>query len=65
MRPKALLDYYIFDSKRHVSIQGYFNKNYIASAFAIRTKSDYQDFYVVTKNGAKQLIRSKKRDLVF
>lgn len=48
---------------------GYFNKNYISngridkkyykiivSAFDIRTKSDYQDFYIVAKDDAKKQI---------
>jgi len=64
---RALLAYDTFDSKKHSSILGFFNKNYIASgkinkeyykiiarAFDIRTKSDYQDFYVVAKNDAKK-----------
>lgn len=54
---RALLAYDKFDSKKHSSIIGYFNKAYIATgkierayykmlakAFDIRTKSDYQDF---------------------
>lgn len=71
---RALLAYESFDSKRHSSILGYFNKNYIANnkieqeyyriiagAFDIRTKSDYQDFYVVSKDEAKkQLINAEK-----
>lgn len=64
---RGLLAYDIFDSKKHSSILGYFNKNYIAngkieqkyykiiaSAFDIRTKSDYQDFYIVAKDDAKE-----------
>lgn len=64
---RALLAYDTFDSKRHSSILGYFNKNYIvnekigqeyykiiASAFDIRIKSDYQDFYIVAKDDAKE-----------
>lgn len=71
---RALLAYDTFDSKRHSSILGYFNKNYIAngkveqeyykiiaSAFDIRTKSDYQDFYIVAKDDAKeQLVNVEK-----
>jgi uncharacterized protein (UPF0332 family) len=71
---RALLAYDTFDSKRHSSILGYFNKNYIAnekieqeyykiiaSAFDIRTKSDYQDFYVVHKEEAQeQLVNVEK-----
>ncbi len=71
---RALLAYDTFDSKRHSSILGYFNKNYIASgkikqeyykiiasAFDIRTKSDYQDFYVVAKDDAIKQIADVER----
>ena len=71
---RALLAYDTFDSKRHSSILGYFNKNYIAngkieqeyykiiaSAFDIRTRSDYQDFYIVDKEDArKQIVNVEK-----
>jgi uncharacterized protein (UPF0332 family) len=71
---RALLAYDTFDSKRHSSILGYFNKNYIAnekieqeyykiiaSAFDIRIKSEYQDFYVVHKEEAQeQLVNVEK-----
>ncbi len=71
---RALLAYDKFDSKKHSSIIGYFNKEYIAGgkieqdyykiiagAFDIRTKCDYQDFYVVSKEDAKkQLINEEK-----
>lgn len=71
---RALLAYDSFDSRRHSTIIGYFNKNYvankkikqeyykiIASAFDIRTKSDYQDFYVVDRDEVeKQLIAAEK-----
>jgi len=71
---RALLAYDIFDSKRHSSILGYFNKNYIAngkidqdyyriiaSAFDIRTKSDYQDFYIVAKDDAREQLLNVER----
>ena len=71
---RALLAYDIFDSKRHSSILGYFNKNYIAngkidqdyyriiaSAFDIRTKSDYQDFYIVDKDDAREQLLNVER----
>ena len=70
----ALLAYDSFDSKRHSSILGYFNKNYtangkiekeyykiIASAFDIRTKSDYQDFYVISKDETKKQLIDAER----
>lgn len=63
---RALLAFDIFDSKRHSTIIGYFNQHYIAtgkigkeyykilvSALDTRTKSDYQDFYVVSEKEAK------------
>ena len=63
---RALLAFDKFDSKRHSSIIGYFNQHYVAtgkiskeyykkliSAFDSRTKSDYQDFYVVDTQEAK------------
>jgi len=68
---RALLAYDKFDSKRHSSIIGYFNKAYIAtdkiaqkyykmlaSAFDIRTKSDYQDFYLVSKEEAENQLKN-------
>ena len=71
---RALLAYDLFDSKRHSSILGYFNKNYIAngkidqdyyriiaSAFDIRTKSDYQDFYIVAKDDAREQLLNVER----
>jgi uncharacterized protein (UPF0332 family) len=71
---RALLAYDIFDSKRHSSILGYFNKNYIAtgkieqeyyriiaSAFDIRTRSDYHDFYIVAKDDAKEQLLNVER----
>ncbi len=71
---RALLAYDIFDSKRHSSILGYFNKNYIAngkidldyyriiaSAFDIRIKSDYQDFYIVAKDDAREQLLNVER----
>lgn len=71
---RALLAYDKFDSKKHSSIIGYFNKNYIASekieqeyykiiasAFDIRTKSDYQDFYLVSHKDAEDQLNNAVR----
>ena len=71
---RALLAFDKFDSKRHSSIIGYFNQNYIASekidkeyyrmlasAFEVRTKSDYQDFYVVSKYEAEAQLESANK----
>ncbi len=68
---RALLAFSKFDSKRHSSIIGYFNKKYIASnkikkeyykmlagAFDIRTKCDYQDFYLVSKEEAEKQLKN-------
>ena len=68
---RALLAYDKFDSKKHSSIIGYFNKAYIANgkidrvyykmlakAFDIRTKSDYQDFYIVNREEAKNQLKN-------
>lgn len=70
---RALLAYDSFDAKRHSSILGYFNKNYIASgkikqeyykiiarAFDIRSKSDYQDFYIASEKEAKEQLKNAK-----
>lgn len=70
---KSLLAYDMFDSKKHSSIIGYFNKQYIASgkieqryfkilieAFTIRTKCDYQDFYMVSREEAENQLNNAK-----
>jgi uncharacterized protein (UPF0332 family) len=59
---RALLSLEKFDSKKHSGIIAYFNKNYIANgifekemskiimgAEKIRIQSDYDDFYLVSK----------------
>lgn len=64
---RALLAYDLFDSKRHSSVIGYFNQQYVATgkigkeyykmlarAFDKRMKSDYHDFYSVTKEEARE-----------
>lgn len=64
---RALLAFDLFDSKRHTSIIGYFNQEYVTSgkidkgyyktlarAFDKRMKSDYHDFYVVSREEAKE-----------
>ncbi|MDD2574179.1 MAG: HEPN domain-containing protein [Bacillota bacterium] len=71
---RALLAYDSFDSKRHSSILGYFNKNYIAndkieqeyyriiaSAFDIRTRCDYQDFYIISKDETKKQLKDAEK----
>ena len=64
---RALLAIDGFDSKKHSSIIGYFNQYYIANskietnyyqmianAFRVRNKTDYDDFYIVSKNEAQK-----------
>lgn len=64
---RALLALDLFDSKKHSGIISYFLKNYVISgkferehslivrdAFAIRNKSDYDDFFVVGRQEAAQ-----------
>ena len=64
---RALLALDGFDSKKHSTIIGYFNQHYVATgkvavvynkflanAFQIRNETDYNDFYVVSRNEAKK-----------
>jgi len=59
---RAILALEGFDSKKHSSIIGYFNQYYVATgkvdknyfqilatAFRVRNKTDYDDFYIVSK----------------
>lgn len=71
---RALLAYDSYDSKKHSSILGYFNKNYIAndkieqeyykiiaSAFDIRARCDYQDFYIISKDETKKQLKEAEK----
>lgn len=73
---RALIAYDKFDSKKHSAIIGYFNKNYIkegkvekeyskiiSKAFKIRTDSDYQDFYLVSKEETKEQMENAEKFL--
>lgn len=64
---RALLALAEFDSKKHSGIISYFNQHYVAngkigvqynkmlsSAFQIRNQSDYNDFYVVSRDEAER-----------
>lgn len=64
---RALLALEGYDSKRHSTIIGYFNQNYVvtgkvehvyhkmlASAFQVRNESDYNDFYVASREEARK-----------
>jgi uncharacterized protein (UPF0332 family) len=65
---RALLAMDGVDFKKHSAIIAYFQQHYIKtgiferiysdyakSAFSIRTESDYEDFYVVTKKEAEEI----------
>ena len=68
---RALTAFYCFDAKKHSSIISFFNLNFIKTgkidvkfskivtkAFKIRTESDYQDFYFVTKSDCIEQIEN-------
>ena len=70
---KAILALEETDFKKHSSVIAYFNKNYInteifpkelgkkvSTARYYREKSDYVDFYVVTKEECKEQIKAAK-----
>lgn len=71
---RAVLVFDEFDSKKHSGIISEFRKRYIKTGvlrteiskiidiqFSIRTHSDYDDFYVISKNEcANQLLEAKK-----
>ena len=68
---RALLAFDKFDSKKHSGIIAYFNQNYIQTdkieykyfeslreAERIRNKSDYNDFYIATKDQAESQLKN-------
>lgn len=68
---RALLAIDSFDSKKHSSIIGYFNQYYIANskidsnyyqmianAFRVRNKTDYDDFYLASKDEAQKQLEN-------
>ncbi len=68
---KAVLAYGIIDFKRHKDVIGYFNKEYVATGVfprelgrrlgtlkQYREKSDYDDFYIVSKETAIEQIET-------
>ncbi|MGV8146394.1 MAG: HEPN domain-containing protein [Alkaliphilus sp.] len=70
---RAVLATENFDSKKHSGIIAFFNANYIKTgvfdkmlskilmgAERIRNKSDYNDFYVVSRQDAKEQIENAK-----
>lgn len=71
---RALLAFDLFDAKRHSTVIGYFNQQYIASgkidkeyykmlarAFDQRMKSDYHDFYIVSKEEAQRQLDNARQ----
>ena len=64
---RAMLASDRFDSKKHSSIIGYFNQNYVATgkipqeyhkmlvkAFTVRNNADYEDFFLVSRTTAQE-----------
>lgn len=71
---RGLLAYNEFDSKKHSGIISYFNQYYIKTgklekeysmilneAFMIRNKSDYDDFYIASKEEAEDQIEKAEK----
>ena len=71
---RALLALDEFESRKHTGIIAYFNKNYIATgifekiyskiikgAERKRTKSDYDDFYIVSRDEAEEQVKNAKQ----
>ena len=71
---RAILAFEQFDSKKHSGIIAYFNRNFIASnkfdkqfakilmgAEKIRNKSDYNDFYIASREDAESQIQNAKK----
>ena len=74
---RAILALDMFDSKKHSGVIAYFNQNYIATSKfeskyskilmgvqKIRNSSDYDDFYVVSKEEAEMQINNAKEFVV-
>jgi len=70
---KAVLALGTVDFKRHKDVMGYFNKEYVASEIfprelgrrlgilkQLREKSDYDDFYIASKNQAEEQYQTAK-----
>jgi uncharacterized protein (UPF0332 family) len=71
---RALLALRRFDSKKHSGIISYFNQHYVktgeiekeyskflTAAFKLRTDSDYNDFYIVSKEDAMTQLENAKK----
>lgn len=70
---RSLLALDQFDSRKHSGIIAYFNRNYVSNgvldkeyskilmgAEKLRNKSDYDDFYIVSKSDAEKQIANAK-----
>ncbi len=70
---RSLLALDQFDSRKHSGIIAYFNRNYVSSgvldkeyskilmgAEKLRNKSDYDDFYIVSKSDVEKQIANAK-----
>lgn len=70
---RAILALDVFDSKKHSGIIAFFQKNYVSTgkfevdyskivrnAFSIRNRSDYDDFYIVSRSEAEQQLANAK-----
>jgi uncharacterized protein (UPF0332 family) len=68
---RAVLALNKFDSKKHSGVIAFFQKNYISTgifdkrhskiiqnAFEIRNKSDYEDFYIISKGEAQEQVEN-------
>jgi uncharacterized protein (UPF0332 family) len=68
---RAVLAFEQFDSKKHSGIIAYFNQNFVSSgifdktyskilmgAEIIRNKSDYNDFFIASKDDAEKQLRN-------
>lgn len=71
---RAILALDGFDSNKHSGVIAYFNKNYVKSgkfdteasiiiqkSFRIRNKSDYDDFYIVSRSDAEEQVNNAER----
>ena len=71
---RSILAFEQFDSKKHSGIIAYFNHNFVSTgifdktyskilmgAEIIRNKSDYNDFYIASKDDAEKQLQNAKR----
>ena len=74
---RSLLALDQFDSRKHSGIIAYFNRNYISSgtldreyskiimsAERMRNKSDYDDFFIVSRSDAESQIANAKKFII-